>query len=131
VLVMDWGLAKLKGRVEQPASPASEPSDSLSDVTSVRAENRALATQHGAVLGTPAYMSPEQAKGMSVDERTDVYALGVILYEILCGEVPFDSDDPVHVLGRLVAEAPRPPSQVDASTPLALEALTLRLLEKD
>jgi hypothetical protein len=133
VLVMDWGLAKLKGRAEPPPSGASDPggAELLSDVTSVRAENRALATQHGAVLGTPAYMSPEQAKGMSVDERADVYALGVILYEILCGDVPFDSEDPLHVLSRLVSEAPRPPSKVDPSTPLALEALALRLLEKD
>jgi len=76
-------------------------------------------------------MAPEQARSADVDERADLYALGVILYEILCGEVPFDAEDPGVLFARLLREAPRPPSAVDPSTPLALEALALRLLEKD
>jgi tRNA A-37 threonylcarbamoyl transferase component Bud32 len=121
VLVMDWGVAKLKGRTESL----------LDDVTSVRAGNDALATQFGAVIGTPTYMSPEQAKGLNVDERTDLYALGVMLYEILCGQCPFDGTDPVLIIGRLLTETPRPPSEIQPRTPLALETLALRLLEKD
>jgi serine/threonine protein kinase len=136
VLVMDWGVAKVTGRPDHPTptgpeTPRSSATELLNDVTSVRAGNRALATQHGALLGTPAYMSPEQARGMHVDERADFYALGVILYEILCGEVPFDADDANKLLVRLLTEKPRPPSQIDPTTPIALEVLVLRLLEKE
>src|SRR5262249_15507409 len=64
------------------------------------------------------------------DERTDVYALGVILYEILCGDVPFDDEEPVGVITRVLTETPPPPSLKNPSAPRALEALALRLLEK-
>jgi len=147
VLVMDWGVAKVKGRADHPreapvsteasaagASPGSgEGSPYLwaPEVSSVRAGKPALATQSGAVVGTPAYMSPEQAKGLPVDERTDLYSLGVILYEILCGQVPFDDDDPAKTLVRVMTEAPRRPSSIDPSVPIALETLALMLLEKD
>jgi serine/threonine protein kinase len=142
VLVMDWGVAKLVGRPE-PELPPPLPREvseggsippgasSGSTVSSIRAENQALATQHGDVLGTPAYMSPEQAQGQNVDERTDVYSLGVILFEILCGEVPFDSDELAVVLARVAGEAPRRPSEIASGTPLSLEMLVMRLLEKD
>ena len=122
VLVMDWGIAKLKGRAELPSLP---------DMTSIRAENRSLATHVGAVLGTPAYMAPEQALGKEVDGRADVYSLGVILYEILCGAVPFEDAESERLLARLVRERPRPPSQIAKDTPPALEALVMRMLEKD
>lgn len=141
VLVMDWGVAKLKSRPERAAFAAisvdqvengrSERPPPPAGVTSVRAGKKALATQMGTVVGTPAYMSPEQARGLSVDERADVYALGIILYEILCGDVPFDDEDPRQTLKRVLAEAPRAPSKINPATPLALETLALRLLEKD
>jgi serine/threonine protein kinase len=153
VLVMDWGVAKLIHRPD-PASPtvsveelpdgveevrASQPpgegssslSSKISDVTSLRSGKEALATQAGLLIGTPAYMSPEQARGESVDERSDLYALGVILYEILCGALPIDDDDPRRLLVRVLNEAPRRPSEVNPATPLALETLALRLLEKE
>jgi hypothetical protein len=128
VLVMDWGVAKLKGRSEQLSSIHAQ---QIPDVSSLRAESDVLKTQVGAIVGTPAYMSPEQAQALSVDERTDVYALGVILYEILCGEVPFDAPNPMFILTRVIEEAPRAPSQINPSTPLALEMLAMRMLEKD
>lgn len=127
VLVMDWGVAKLKGRPDRPVDAAAEGRE----VSTVRAEHQALETQHGAVIGTPSYMSPEQAKGGNVDERADLYSLGVMLYEILCGEVPFVAQDPLRVLTRLLTEAPRPPSAIKPDVPPALEALAMRLLEKD
>src|SRR5690606_16474734 len=114
-----------------PGSGEGSPYLWAPEVSSVRAGKPALATQSGAVVGTPAYMSPEQAKGLPVDERTDLYSLGVILYEILCGQVPFDDDDPAKTLVRVMTEAPRRPSSIDPSVPIALETLALMLLEKD
>jgi hypothetical protein len=133
VLVMDWGVAKLTDRAARQPSMDEAPTSTsvVTDVDSVRSSNAAFATQHGAILGTPAYMSPEQAQSKDVDERADIYSLGVILYEILCGEVPFDSDDPGVLFARLFEEKPKPPSKIDPSTPLALEALALRMLEKE
>ncbi|MCA9672516.1 MAG: serine/threonine protein kinase [Myxococcales bacterium] len=140
VLVMDWGIAKLIGRDEPAASlgmtgehPLSESTASKTggDISSVREDAKALATQHGMVLGTPAYMSPEQARGLELDGRSDIYSLGVILYEILCGRVPFDSPDPVDAVSRLLVEEPTAPSKIDPRTPPTLEVLALLLLEKD
>ena len=128
VLVMDWGVAKLKGRPDESTMIGKEP---VASVTSVRGENDVLKTQYGAVVGTPAYMSPEQAKAEDVDERSDVYALGVILYEILCGEVPFDDPISAVIMARVIDEEPRAPSKIDARVPLALEMLVLRMLEKE
>jgi hypothetical protein len=128
VLVMDWGIAKvLSSSPDLDDAPGRTPPD----VSSFRAEGGALATQHGMVLGTPAYMSPEQARGTTVDERSDIYSLGVILYEILCGDVPFDADDPMQIISRLLSEKIRPPSELNPHTPPMLDILTLHLLEKD
>lgn len=149
VLVVDWGVAKLLDKkgptavstssgqdtTAEMASSAEETGDAPAveapDVTSLRKGAVHWATQHGTVIGTPAYMSPEQARGAAVDERADLYALGVILYEILCGEVPFDGDDAAEILARVRNEKPRRPSEIDPSTPLALEAVALQLLEKN
>jgi serine/threonine protein kinase len=145
VLVMDWGVAKAIGgsaaQVKEEAVDRISASDmdamrrrssypAAGTVTSIRAGRRGLATQHGTVIGTPAYMSPEQAAGLPLNEKTDVYALGVILYQILCGEVPFDHDDPQVILSLLASEPPLPPTEVSPSAPLALESLALRMLAK-
>ena len=133
VLVMDWGIAKVIGRAERTARERGddEAGQATPDVSSVRVDVSSLATQHGSLLGTPAYMSPEQARGAAVDERSDIYSLGVILYEILCGQVPFDASDPAQILTRLLVETPRPPSEINPQAPPMLELLALRLLEKD
>jgi serine/threonine protein kinase len=148
VLLMDWGVAKVVGRPDRPGSEGisvspleSDENGRLSadrastpppmDVTSVRAGKRALQTQSGTVIGTPAYMSPEQARGLPVNERSDIYALGVILFEILCGRLPFDDEDPTRLLAQMLSEKPPRPSEFNPATPLALETLALRLLEKD
>lgn len=147
VLVMDWGVAKLmEPTAARPATVTTSTEEgSIPDVeiveapklsarpgvTSVRTAAKAWQTQYGTVIGTPEYMSPEQAQGLPVDGRADIYALGVILYEILCGQVPFEHEDPHETLKSVVSEAPTPPSQIQPGTPAALEALTLRVLAKD
>jgi serine/threonine-protein kinase len=89
-------------------------------------------TQVGMVLGTPEYMSPEQATGQPTDHRVDMYALGCILYEMLIGEVPFKGENSNKTLTKHVFESVTPPSQrrPDLEIPPALEAVVLRTLEK-
>lgn len=85
-------------------------------------------TRAGLVFGTPDYMSPEQAQGLAVDERTDLYALGMILYEMLTGEAAFHSEEVVAIL---TAQMTDPPPPLPESVPPSLSALVMRLLEKD
>jgi len=85
----------------------------------------------GVVLGTPSYMAPEQALGQTVDARTDLYALGVLLYELTTGRVPFKGDDPLAVVSQHVHAPPVPPRVLRPSVPRALELLILKLLEKN
>ncbi len=88
-------------------------------------------TRTGMVFGTPHYMSPEQAAGQSVDARTDIYALGVIMYEMFTGHVPFDADTFMAVLTKHMFEKPGPMSQPGDERSLgALEQVTLKALEK-
>ncbi len=88
-------------------------------------------TSTGMVLGTPHYMSAEQAKGMPADQRSDIYALGVILYEMLVGKVPFDDKSIPSILVKHLTEPPRPPSSLRGDIPKEVETLVLRCLEKD
>jgi serine/threonine-protein kinase len=89
-------------------------------------------TQAGMVLGTPEYMSPEQATGQATDHRVDMYALGCIVYEMLTGEVPFKSDTPTKTLTQHVFEKVIRPSErrPDLEIPPALEAVVMRALQK-
>jgi serine/threonine-protein kinase len=111
--VLDFGMAKvLRG----------DPTDSLN-----------LLTEQNMVFGTPEYMAPEQARGDEVDGRCDVYASGVILYEMLVGSTPFRGPTPVAVMTAHLAEAPTPPSRRLPRAPLspALEAVVLHALAKN
>jgi serine/threonine-protein kinase len=84
-------------------------------------------TKVGAVMGTVAYMSPEQALGEDVDERTDLYALGVIVHEMIAGHVPFDADSAAQILAKQITEAPPP---LPSGAPRALAELVTELLKK-
>jgi serine/threonine-protein kinase len=88
-------------------------------------------TRTGQLLGTPLYMSPEQCKSKGVDHRTDIYALGCMAYELLCGRVPFDADNAAELISaHLVAEPPKPTKLNPDLTP-ELETLLLQMLAKD
>jgi WD40 repeat protein len=89
-------------------------------------------TMEGQVIGTPAYMSPEQAAGLShrVDRRTDVYSLGVVLYELLCGEIPFRGSKGM-LIQQLLHEEPRPPRRINDKVPRDLETICLKAMAKE
>jgi eukaryotic-like serine/threonine-protein kinase len=87
-------------------------------------------TQSGLVMGTAAYFSPEQAQGLDVDGRTDIYALGVVLFEMLTGRQPFVGETPVSIAYQHVQEEPPKPRALNPSIPLALEAIVLRAMAK-
>jgi eukaryotic-like serine/threonine-protein kinase len=88
-------------------------------------------TETGSVMGTAQYLSPEQAQGKPVDARSDLYSAGIVLYELLTGRVPFDAESPVSVALMQVSEPPVPPMEVNPEVPPALDAVTLRAMEKD
>jgi serine/threonine protein kinase/tetratricopeptide (TPR) repeat protein len=88
-------------------------------------------TDSGMVLGTPAYMSPEQTRGEEVDARTDLWSLGVVLYEMLTGQRPFRGGSHTAVIHAIRREEPRLPSKLRADVPTDLEQTVLRLLSKD
>ena len=88
-------------------------------------------TQTGSIMGTAQYLSPEQAQGHAVSAPSDLYSVGIILYEMLTGRVPFEGESAVTIALKQVSEAPVPPSQRNPQVPPALEAVVLRALEKD
>ena len=89
-------------------------------------------TQAGMVFGTPEYMSPEQARGKTVDKRSDIYALGTLFYELIVGNPPFHGGDKLRVMQQQANEPPVPPSQYDVGDLcIDVESLILRCLEKD
>lgn len=87
-------------------------------------------TQTGALVGTPAYMAPEQITDETVDERTDVYSLGVILYEILTGRAPFEAKVVGELIGKIVHEEPERPSRIRPGVDAELEAICLKAIDK-
>ena len=88
-------------------------------------------TQTGAVMGTAAYFSPEQAEGKGVDARSDIYSLGVVLYEMAVGRPPFTGDSPVAVASKHVRDAPVLPREANPAVPMALEAIVMMAMAKN
>jgi eukaryotic-like serine/threonine-protein kinase len=87
-------------------------------------------TTTGMTLGTVQYYAPEQAQGEIVSPAADVYALGIVMYEMVTGHPPFDGDSPVAVAMQHIQDVPTPPSHLNPNLPLALEEMILRCLEK-
>jgi WD40 repeat protein len=101
-VVVDWGLAKDLALKDTAQKDKTEPGGSAVPLTNEDSSR----TQHGTVVGTPAYMPPEQAAGHPVDERADVYALGAILYHLLAGEKPYEKGTPSQVIEQVVGGPP-------------------------
>jgi Tol biopolymer transport system component len=116
IKVLDFGLAKLTGS-----------SDSYSAVTTVAAQ----ATGEGTILGTAAYMSPEQAEGKPVDARSDLFSFGVMLYEMATGRRPFTGDTSISIISSIVKDTPSPITALNPSLPHDLERIVRRALAKD
>ncbi|MDP8954922.1 MAG: Stk1 family PASTA domain-containing Ser/Thr kinase, partial [Actinomycetota bacterium] len=131
------GFAHRNGVVHRDVKPGNVLIDvngnvKVADFGIARAANaRENLTQTGAVMGTATYFSPEQAQGFGVDPRSDVYSLGVVLYEMVTGRPPFDGDSPVSIAYKHVREQPVPPSELNPSLPPAFEAIILQAMAKD
>src|SRR5262245_57005801 len=88
-------------------------------------------TEAGSIIGTAQYLSPEQAKGAPVDQTSDLYSVGVVLYELLTGVVPFSGDTPLEIAMKHLSEVPKPPSELRPEVPHDLDSIVLRALAKD
>jgi eukaryotic-like serine/threonine-protein kinase len=88
-------------------------------------------TQTGTIAGTPAYMSPEQVMGKPVDARSDIFSLGVVLFELLTGRKPFSAESTAKLFSKIVEEEPASPGQIDASIPSSINEIVLKSLAKE
>jgi serine/threonine protein kinase/Flp pilus assembly protein TadD len=125
--ILDFGLAKLT-----PSAPNSTLS---ATATSMRSQPHSLdadqLTSPGSSMGTVAYMSPEQARGEELDARSDLFSLGVVLYEMATGSVPFTGTTSAVIFDGLLHSAPTPATKLNSKLPLAMENILGKLLEKD
>jgi DNA-binding response OmpR family regulator len=94
-------------------------------------ERTSTLTQSGMVVGTPAYMAPEQLLDETIDERSDLYSAGILLYECLTGVLPFGAASPIALIAKVLHTVPEPPISLAPETPAPLSALIVRLLSKD
>jgi serine/threonine protein kinase len=120
--ILDFGLAKL---LEPPGAARESPSPE--DVSHLETLAR---TQAGMVLGTLRYMSPEQARGLAVDHRSDIFSLGIVLYEMVTGQPPFTGNSPVDTLHAIAFEETRPVTALKANLPASLQRVIGRCLRK-
>ena len=118
VKVLDFGLAKQIGL-------QTEDLDNNNDANSLNTR-----TREGVLVGTPMYFSPEQAMGLELDPRSDLFSLGLVLYECLCGKPAFTGVTPMDICAKVIRDEPVPPSQINPTISNDVERVTLRALEK-
>ena len=118
VKVLDFGLAKALD-----PTPEGDPSQSPTLT--------AMASQAGVIMGTVAYMSPEQVYGAALDPRSDLFSLGVVLYQLATGRLPFTGKTSAALVDQMLHRAPTPPGQLNAAVPAELERIITKALEKD
>ncbi len=121
VKILDFGLAKL---TEDVPGAGTGP-------TLTQGRDEKPRTEEGYILGTAAYMSPEQAEGKKIDARSDVFSFGAVLYEMLTGRRAFDRDSRIKTLAAVLNEEPKPPSAVHENIPAEVERILYRCLRKD
>ncbi|MGA2373444.1 MAG: protein kinase [Candidatus Korobacteraceae bacterium] len=118
--ILDFGLAKVTAKAAASGQTATEMVPDAEHLTSP-----------GAMLGTVAYMSPEQVKARDLDARSDLFSFGAVLYEMATGRMPFEGESSGDICGAIVRDQPRPPSQLNPEIPAGLEAVIGKALEKD
>ncbi|HXI01843.1 MAG TPA: serine/threonine-protein kinase, partial [Candidatus Saccharimonadales bacterium] len=118
VKILDFGLAKLRADEREEATP-----DNASRLETISREGR--------ILGTAAYMSPEQIRGESVDQRSDLFSFGVLLYELLTGRAPFDGQTAMDTLSSILRDAPAPAATLNPGLAPEMERILSKCLEKD
>jgi serine/threonine protein kinase len=124
VKILDFGLAKL----------ITDPHSAIATVTMAETGTMVTGvtlTRPGALMGTAAYLSPEQARGEEVDTRTDIFSFGVVLYQMATGRSAFDGTTPAELIGAILHETPVKPSELNPAVPASLERIILKMLEKD
>lgn len=130
VKVLDFGLAKLVETATPPPPPGSSELATATGLPATPATGVSPQTRRGVIIGTPAYMSPEQAQGKPVDARSDVFSFGAVLYEMLGARRPFEGDSELTTLAAILRDVPRPLRSIRRDVPKSLERIVSRCLEK-